>query len=211
MNYQNLKQDRFIQMKFFQTETTDFGQSLITTFDLAFYPKERGPYNFEYRNTRINANGNLLNPKEAWGGLMRNIDQTDFETGNIEFIEFWLQDPFISKPASTGGQLYFNLGNISEDILKDGKRSYENGLPTLKNPAIPVDTNTVWGRVPSNPIQVTNAFSNDPDDRPYQDVGYDGLTDSLEKTKQSAYLANLASKFWNQFSYLSKSNCRSIR
>ena len=123
---------------------------------------------------------------------MRNIDQTDFETGNIEFIEFWLQDPFVNKPNSTGGQLYFHLGNISEDILNDGKRAYENGLPTIKNPAIPVDNNTVWGRVPSNPIQVTNAFSNDPDDRPYQDVGYDGLTDSLEKTKQAVYLRDVA-------------------
>jgi len=176
----------------FPNRSTDIGQSLITTFDLAFYPKERGPYNFEYRNGRINANGNLLNPKQAWGGLMRNIDQTDFETGNIEFIEFWLQDPFINKPASQGGELFFNLGNISEDILKDGKRSYENGLPTIKNPAIPVDNNTVWGRVPSNPIQVTNAFSNEPDDRPYQDVGYDGLYDSLEKVKQATYLNNLA-------------------
>src|SRR6187431_1902375 len=179
----------------FPNKTTDFGQSYITTFDLAYYPKERGPYNFEKRNTRVNGNGNLLKPKEAWGGLMRNIDQTDFETGNIEFIEFWLQDPFVNKPLSTGGYLYFNLGNISEDILNDGKRAYENGLPTIKNPAIPVDNNTVWGRVPSNPIQVTNAFSNDPDDRPYQDVGYDGLTDSLEKNKQAVYINDVATTF----------------
>ena len=48
---------------------------------------------------RIDANGNLLNPKEAWGGMMRNIDQTDFETSNIEFIEFWVQDPFMLKPG----------------------------------------------------------------------------------------------------------------
>ena len=179
-------------MRFIQTKQLILDNRYITTFDLAFYPKERGPYNFEYRNGRVNANGNLLNPKEAWGGLMRNIDQTDFETGNIEFIEFWLQDPFVNKPGSTGGELYFQLGNISEDILKDGKRVYENGLPTIKNPAINVDNNTVWGRVPSNPIQVTNAFSNDPDDRPYQDVGYDGLTDSLERNKQSVYLNDLA-------------------
>ena len=159
----------------FPKKTTDFGQSLITHLTLHFIQKKKGLIILNTGTARINANGNLLNPKEAWGGLMRNIDQTDFETGNIEFIEFWLQDPFMNKPASTGGQLYFNLGNISEDVLRDGKRAYENGLPTTKNPAIPVDTNTVWGRVPSNPIQVTNAFSNDPDDRPYQDVGYDGL------------------------------------
>ncbi len=190
----------------FPNRSTDYGQSVITTFDLAFYPKEKGPYNFEYRTNRLNGNGNLLNPKQAWGGLMRNIDQTDFETGNIEFIEFWLQDPFIAKPFSTGGQLYFNLGNISEDILKDGKRQYENGLPTIKNPAIPVDNNTVWGRVPSNPIQVTNAFSNDPDDRPFQDVGYDGLTDSLERTKQATYLNSLSTNFGSTSPVYTKAN-----
>lgn len=179
----------------FPNRTLDFGQGNLTTMDLAFYPKEKGPYNFEFRNGRINSNGNLLNPKQAWGGVMRNIDQTDFETGNIEFIEFWMQDPFIRKPSSSGGELYFNLGNLSEDVLKDGKRSYENGLPTIKNPNLPVYNNSVWGRVPSNPIQVTNAFSNDPDDRPYQDVGYDGLPDSLERTKQAAYLNSLASNF----------------
>jgi cell surface protein SprA len=179
----------------FPNRTPDVGQSLVTTFDLSFLPKEKGPYNFETNTGRINANGSLLNPKQSWGGLMRNIDQTDFETGNVEFIEFWLQDPFIKKPLSPGGQLYFHLGNISEDILKDGKRLYENGLPTIKNPAIPVDNNSVWGRVASNPIQVTNAFSNDPDDRPFQDVGYDGLTDSLERVKQAAYLNSLAANF----------------
>jgi cell surface protein SprA len=179
----------------YPNRTLDYGQGVITTFDLAFYPKEKGPYNFEYRNSRINGNGNLLNPKNAWGGIMRNIDQTDFETSNIEFIEFWLQDPFIRKPGIIGGELYFNLGNISEDALKDGKRQYENGLPTIKNPNIQVDNSSVWGRVPTNPIQVTNAFSNDPDDRPFQDVGLDGLTDSLEKTKQQVYLNDLAALY----------------
>ncbi|TAL45024.1 MAG: cell surface protein SprA [Chitinophagaceae bacterium] len=183
------------QREIFPQRTLDFGQGILTTFDLAYYPKERGPYNFEYRNGRIDGNGYLLNPKQAWGGIMRNIDQTDFETGNIEFIEFWMQDPFIRKPSSNGGELYFDLGNISEDVLKDGKRQYENGLPTLKNPNIPVDNSSVWGRTPSNPIQVTNAFSNDPEDRPYQDVGYDGLTDSLEKSKFAPYINNLATNF----------------
>lgn len=179
----------------FPNRTQDFGQGVLTTMDLAYYPNEKGPYNFEYRAGRINAEGKLLQPARSWGGIMRQIDQTDFETGNIEFIEFWMQDPFVRKPLSKGGELYFNLGNISEDILKDGKRVYENGLPTLKNPNLPVDTNTVWGRVPSNPIQVTNAFSNDPDDRPFQDVGYDGLPDSLERIKQASYLNSLATNF----------------
>ena len=186
---------KVFQEEIFPQRTTNIGQAVLTTFDLAFYPRETGPYNFESRNTRINAQGNLLNPTEAWGGIMRNIDQTDFETGNIEFIEFWLQDPFINKPASAGGELYFNLGNISEDVLRDGKRFYENGLPTPKNPTLPVDTNTVWGRVPANPIQVTNAFSNDPDERPYQDVGFDGLADTAEARKFNAYLSSIINNF----------------
>jgi cell surface protein SprA len=126
---------------------------------------------------------------------MRNIDQTDFETANIEFIEFWLQDPFIKNTANpTGGDLYFNIGNISEDVLRDGKRLYENGLPTPTIHSL-VDTNTVWGRVPSNPLQVTNAFSNEPSDREYQDVGFDGLRDVEEKTKFAPYLSNLQINF----------------
>jgi cell surface protein SprA len=177
-----------LQREIFPQKTTDLAQGILTTFDLAYYPKEKGPYNFR---TDVNpATGELLNPKKSWGGIMRNIDQTDFETSNIEYIEFWLQDPFIGKTGSQGGKLYFNLGNISEDILKDGKRLYENGLPTPHNHA-PVDTSTVWGQVPSNPVQVTNAFSNDPADRPYQDVGYDGLTDTAEVRKFSAYLNTL--------------------
>ena len=159
------------QEEIFPEKTTNLGQGILTTFDLAYYPREKGPYNF--RTDLNSANGQLLNPKKAFGGIMRNIDQTDFETSNIEYIEFWLQNPFINKPGSSGGQLYFNLGNISEDILKDGKRQYENGLPTPHNQPR-VDTNTVWGQVPSNPLQVTNAFSNNTEDRPYQDVGFDG-------------------------------------
>ncbi|MCW3118189.1 MAG: hypothetical protein JWM28_2271, partial [Chitinophagaceae bacterium] len=178
------------QEEIFPQRTTDFGQGLLTTFDLAFYPNERGPYNFQTNNTQVDGNGNLRNPTRSWGGIMRSIDQTDFETGNIEYIEFWLQDPFITKTNSAGGQLYFDLGNISEDVLRDGKREFENGLPTPTINAT-VDNSSVWGRVPSNPIQVTNAFSNDPADRSYQDVGFDGLTDADEKTKFATYLNDL--------------------
>ncbi|HEY6502827.1 MAG TPA: cell surface protein SprA [Chitinophagaceae bacterium] len=180
-----------LQREIFPQRTNDFGQGLLTTFDLAFYPKDKGPYNFETSPTRINANGQLINRQQAWGGIMRNIDQIDFETSNIEYIEFWLMDPFTLNTTSAGGQLYFNLGNISEDVLKDGKRQYENGLRTPTNSA-PVDENTVWGRVPANPLQVTNAFSNEPEDRQYQDIGLDGLSDEDERTKFNTYLSSLA-------------------
>lgn len=186
-----------LRREIFPRQFTQFGEGLLTTFDLAFYPREKGPYNFEASTGRLDANGNLRFPRQAWGGLMRNIDQTDFETSNIEFIEFWLQDPFINPNRNPlGGQLYFNLGNISEDILRDGKRQYENGLPTPTNNA-PVDNSSVWGRVPANPLQVTNAFSNNPDDRQFQDVGLDGLQDEDEKDKFAAYLAELQTNFGN--------------
>lgn len=175
----------------FPKRSTQFGEGLLTTFDLAFYPRDKGPYNYQTDPSRVNGNGRLTNPQQAWGGLMRSVDQTDFETGNIEYIEFWLQDPFIKNVANpTGGQLYFNLGNVSEDILRDGKRQYENGLPTPTNDA-PVDNTSVWGKVPANPLQVTNAFNIDPEDRAFQDVGYDGLTDEEERTKFADYLNTL--------------------
>ncbi|MFN4893080.1 MAG: cell surface protein SprA [Bacteroidota bacterium] len=184
-----------LQKEIFPRRSTQFGEGLLTTFDLAYYPKDRGPYNFENRSTRVDANGRLLNPRQSWGGLMRNIDQTDFETGNIEYIEFWLQDPYLTNTGNPfGGQLYFNLGNISEDILRDGKRQYENGLPTPTNNAR-VDSSTNWGKVPSIPLQVTNAFSTIPDDRQYQDVGFDGLTDDNEKTKFQSYINSLQTTF----------------
>jgi cell surface protein SprA len=186
------------QKEIFPQRTTGFGESLLTTFDLAYFPTDRGPYNYD--DVNVTANGKLTNPKTRWGGLMRSIDQSDFETANIEFIEFWMQDPFINYGTrypnaanSTGGQLYFNLGNVSEEVLKDGQRFYENGLPTPNAPA-PV-TNTNWGRAPTNTQQVTNAFSNEPNDRKYQDIGFDGLDDTAEATKRSVYLTQLAATF----------------
>ena len=185
------------QKEIFPQKTTGFGESFLQTFDLSYYPTDKGQYNYDDAN--VAANGKLLNPNKRWGGLMRSLDQTDFETGNIEFVEFWLQDPFINSvkrpnaTSSTGGKLYFNLGNVSEDILKDGRRFYENGLNTPNAPS-PVD-NSIWGRVPRNPIQVTNAFSNNPDDRVFQDVGLDGLDDSAEVNRRNAYLNQLLTNF----------------
>lgn len=187
------------QREIFPQKTTTYGESQLTTFDLAYYPTERGPYNYDADPLTLGANGKFNNPKQRWGGLMRSIDQPDFETANIEFIEFWLQDPFTNskknptRSNSSGGLLYFNLGNISEDILRDGKRFYENGLSTPNAPAQTEISN--WGRVPRNPIQVTNAFSNDPNDRLYQDIGFDGLNDTAEVNFRTTYLNQLATIF----------------
>lgn len=179
------------QQEIFPQRTPDFGQNQLVTFDMAYYPKERGPYNYDTRG--IDGNGRLQDPRRRWGGIMRSIDQTDFETANIEFIEFWMLDPFIKATNPAGGSLYFNLGNISEDVLKDSRRFYENGLST---PSIPsATTRSNWGVSPLNPIQVTQAFSNDPADRPYQDVGFDGMTDTSEQRVRDAFLTDIRSTY----------------
>jgi cell surface protein SprA len=175
----------------FPQSTPPPGLNQLISLDLAYYPRERGVYNFDTRPGSVLPNGKLANPRTRWGGLMRAIDQTDFETANIEFVEFWVQDPFLrnaqfpngyTNPA--GGELFINLGNVSEDIMKDGRRFFENGLPSPSQPNLAVDSNTVWGRTPLNPIQVANAFSNNPEDRPFQDVGFDGLNDDDEKSRR---------------------------
>jgi cell surface protein SprA len=131
----------------FPQRTNNLGENQMVTFDLSYYPADIGPYNFESSTDQVEASGKLKNPRQRWGGIMRAIDQTDFETSNVEFVEFWVQDPFIKKPNSTGGKLYLNLGSLSEDILKDGRRFYENGLNSPNQPSA-VDNSSTWGRTP---------------------------------------------------------------
>lgn len=196
--YQNFNDPRITAIysnQLFPNITTQIGLAQLVTFDVAYYPTDKGPYNFDASpipgiSAGVANTGKLNNPKTRWGGIMRSIDQTDFESNNIQYIEFWMQSPFILNPSSTGGQLYIDIGSISEDILKDGKRQYENGLPT-PNIAAATDT-SVWGKVPLNSTQVTNAFSNNPADRPYQDVGFDGLNDDSERVQFSKYLSQLS-------------------
>ncbi len=148
----------------------------ISVLNIAYYPQERGPYNFDYE--RIDSEGRLLDPAQRWGGMMREIYSSDFEAANVEFIEFWMMDPYAGMDGQAGGELYFNLGNVSEDILKDSRKMFENGLPSTEL-VTKVDT-TVWGRVPI--VQsLVNAFAADPETRVFQDVGLDGLNNDEER------------------------------
>ncbi len=161
----------------------------MTVLNVAYYPEEKGPYNFDTDpgtySRGMNTDGKLNDPRSRWGGMMREILTSDFETANIQYIKFWVMDPFVEDANLTGGDLYINLGNISEDILRDSRKSFENGLPgspDLKN----VDT-TSWGRVPT--VQaVVHAFDNAPESRRYQDVGFDGLSNSDEQVFFEDYL-----------------------
>lgn len=151
----------------------------LSVLNLAFYPNERGPYNLD---TSLDSNGHLLNPRQRWGGMMRKLETSDFEAANIEYIEFWMLDPFIkARDAGTtfNGDLYFNLGEISEDVLKDGKKFYESGLPTNDDPS--QYTETIWGRVPTQNT-VTYAFNTSSGSRAKQDVGFNGLSSEQEKS-----------------------------
>ncbi|WP_372751656.1 cell surface protein SprA [Labilibaculum sp.] len=167
----------------------------VSVFNLAFYPDEKGPYNYDVDGEAgvsqgMNEDGTLKDPESRWGGIMRKMETTNFESSNISYIEFWVMDPFVYETDHTGGDLYFNLGNISEDVLKDGRKSFENGLPTSEEVTL-VDT-TVWGRVP-NVQSVVYAFDNSSSSREYQDVGLDGLSDSDELTFFDDYVNEIAS------------------
>ena len=162
----------------------------MSVLNLAYYPKERGPYNYDTEH--VNLDGTFNNPEDRWGGIMRAIESSDFNSTNVEYIEFWLMDPFCEGQSPTNiGQLYFNLGDVSEDILRDGRKSYEHGLPTtavVEN----VDT-TMWGRVPSLQALV-DAFNTDPASRPYQDIGYDGLNNDDERSFFQNFINTMRTK-----------------
>jgi cell surface protein SprA len=187
--------------------------NIVNTFDLYYSPKERGSYNF---STDINADGSIIDPASQWGGIMRSLNTTDFLQANVEYIQFWLMDPYQNytikpeeggpqsiNPTDFGGELYFNLGNISEDILKDDRRMYENGLP---EDGIQLDgTNinaTEWSSIPKNQSLIY-AFSEKDNERPNQDLGLDGIPDDNgsvntdgtindEKNKFRAFLDKIA-------------------
>ena len=148
----------------------------LTLLNLSFYPELRGPYNVSA--SEFNSDGKLTNPQNRWGGIMRKLDNTDFEKANIEYIEFWLMDPALTNPNGFDGELYINLGDISEDILRDGKKSFEHGLPVSDNDLNRVDS-TAWGLVPRT-TSTTVAFSNEAGARARQDVGLNGMNREQE-------------------------------
>lgn len=187
------------ETELFPGKTPPNGQQVVLpVLDLGFYPSQRGPYNYDVNgiggiSSGINLDGTLKTPEKRWGGIMRRLETNDFQLANVEYIQFWLMDPYnedYNKDTDPGfsnhkdslpeGDLYINLGNISEDIVKDGKMVYENGLrgSSQFSNVLPVDSNRT-SISPTIPPTI-NAFSADPGDRETQDVGYDGLTDEAE-------------------------------
>ena len=166
----------------------------LSVLNLAYYPSEPGPYNFNVED--LQSDGTLKNPQLNWGGMMRKLDTNDFEQVNIEYIEFWLLDPFLytrEQPDANeyGGDFYINLGEVSEDILRDGKKFYESGMPVDGSKSF---TYTQWGKIPTQST-VTYAFATTSGSRALQDVGFNGLTDAEEQEfYKSAYLDQIQGK-----------------
>jgi len=154
---------------------TDIAQGqiqVINTLDLTYFPSDRGPYN-------NNPNFSTEPATSNFGGIMRSLNSTNFEQGNVEYIQFWVLDPYVgnaeAQPGNTG-KIYFNLGEISEDVLKDGRKQYENGLGPDQ---VMVNPQPLWGDVPASQSLIY-AFDTNASNRQNQDVGLDGLPDAKE-------------------------------
>ena len=163
----------FIKEIFPEQDLVQGTTTVQSTLDLAYFPEEKGPYN------NVTEDEFKKDLAENWAGIMRPINATNFEQSNVEFIEFWLLDTFseLSTMEDDLGELYFHLGNISEDILKDGRKQFENGLPGPNSQFLAHETS--WGMVPSTQ-SLLYAFNTIPEDREAQDVGLDGLDDIEE-------------------------------
>lgn len=187
------------QQEIFKNRTPNFGLNDFRTFDITYVPDQRGPYNFDpvggFPGTSLGIDRNtakLIGPETRWGGIMRSLNQVNFEQANIDLIEFWVLDPFLEDSmGGERGKLVLQIGNISEDILRDSRKFFEHGLPLNANDG-PTDT-TKWGRIPRINATV-NAFSNATGGREQQDVGLDGLDDEGEKALFADYLQNLQSQ-----------------
>jgi cell surface protein SprA len=186
-----------LEQEIFPNKQSLYGTtSYLPVLNLSYFPTERGPYNVDALpgaySAGLDANGNLRDPQSRWGGIMRALPTTDFAAANIEYIDFWMMDPFVndSLNVNPGGDLYFDLGDISEDVLKAGYKFFENGLPANGDTTGTIAT--VWGRVPT--IQSTVlAFDNSQDALKNQDVGLDGLSKAEEYNfpTYQTYLAQL--------------------
>jgi cell surface protein SprA len=189
---------------YYQRQQGYFFQSI---FDVAYYPKERGQYNY---NTNLDPATGTLNPanvKGNWAGITSAIrTEVDFDKANIQYVEFWLLDPFIrgengkvivngreGSNNTHGGQLVFQLGSISEDVARDSKHAFENGLPA--DGILTAATKNEWGYV-TNQQYLTNAFDISAESRSNQDVGFDGLP-SARETEINSYVPDLAARGLN--------------
>ncbi|MFM7194907.1 MAG: cell surface protein SprA, partial [Bacteroidota bacterium] len=193
------------QQEIFPGRDRQIGNFYEPIFDLAYYPAERGPYNYNARSTELTTDGFFRNPEKNWAGITTAIrNEVDWDKANVEYIEFWMLDPFIDDPKSriddginppktntTGGKLIFHMGSISEDVMRDGKHAFENGLPADGNLNSGETTQNEWGYVTTRQY-INNAFDLSGTARKNQDVGLDGAGNESEAVKFKPFLDALA-------------------
>ncbi len=199
---------RLIQQDELFDRDVQIGLSNLFTFDLSYYPTERGPYNFDLpggtpysAGVALNQDGTdvvLNDPESRWAGIMRYFPNTDFEAANYESIEFWMLNPFMERrdgeehlPGEVG-KMVFHLGSVSEDVLKDNLQFYENSIPVDEENRPNTLRSSPWGRV-SNVVPVVDAF--DVQRGSVQDVGFDGMNDEMERQHYTEWLNALGSAF----------------
>jgi cell surface protein SprA len=211
----NVYERYFLPQELFPGRSARVVQLPESILDVSYFPSERGMYNY---NPNLNADGTLPNPKRNFGAVTRAIaSDIDFDNANIENITFWLMDPFVggdagivrgnpdsskNRPNTTGGKLVFNLGDVSEDVIKDGRYEFENGFPasgdpgslTANNGRNPGTEATPWGVAPRQQF-VTNAFQSG--GRENQDVGLEGLKNEAERVRFQPYLNQIQARVTN--------------
>ncbi|RIV22632.1 cell surface protein SprA [Fibrisoma montanum] len=198
----------FLPTDLFKGRSARVVQLPESILDVSYFPSERGMYNY---NPNLTTDGQLPNPRQNFGSVTRAVaSDIDFDNANVENITFWLMDPFVQGESgvvrgspddskntnnTTGGKLIFNLGDISEDVIKDGRYQFENGFPangdtTGTNRQLGTER-TAWGRAPLQQF-VTNAFQSG--GRENQDIGLDGLKNADEQTFFRDYLNTLRTR-----------------
>lgn len=90
-------------------------QQLITALDFVYEPNQRGYYNW---------NPKLSDVAKNWAGFMKPLSSTasNLIEENIEFIEFYM---YIAE-APSNMKLYIDIGQISEDVIPNGKLDTED-------------------------------------------------------------------------------------
>src|SRR5690625_7006512 len=76
----------------------------------------------------------------------------DFSDKNIEFIEFIFRPHPDYEDIGTDAELIIDLGQISEDVIPNGRLNSEDGLPISASSQVTTDA---WGRIPT--LQPNNA------------------------------------------------------
>ncbi len=190
----------------------------LRTFDLTFYPNLRGPYNYDPPTGEPGISSGierydeqqeeliLANPESRWAGVMRYMNNSDFQAANYEYIDFWMLNPFIGSADQDTGKLVFHLGNISEDINADNVQLFESAIPVDGETQVLIK-DTEFGRIPLDLPTNPNAFDND--NRDAQDLGFDGLSSANEADYfknyvdaiQAVYPANLSDASNDDFIY----------